>query len=261
MTSLLGNHGAGFGPLFAKENRKWWGTSRWWMQALLWVLMLNGLLAVVLFVLPTLTTPDGEAVMPESPIVGGIQIFFGLGAMALAIATPVLMQDEIIGERQTGTADWILSKPVARSAFILSKAAAHALSTTLLLVLIPALVAYGLFALAEPGAVPAGPFVLATGLLLLHTLFYLSLALLLGVLAPSRSWVLGISIGFFFAGQIITGFVPLLDAITPWTLGKVAAALLLNTDVPGWILLPALATAAWILAFLTVAVWRFRQAE
>ena len=131
MTTTLANHGAGFRPLFVKENRKWWGTSRWWVQLLLWVIVLNGLLATILFVLPTLTTPEGEPVMPDSPIDGGIQIFFGIGALALAIAVPVLMQDEIISEKQSGTADWILSKPVARSAFILSKAAAHSTSVTL----------------------------------------------------------------------------------------------------------------------------------
>jgi ABC-2 type transport system permease protein len=261
MTTIFADNGAGFRPLFAKENRKWWGTSRWWLQLLLWVVVLNGLLATILFVLPTVTTPDGEPVMPESPIDGGIQIFFGLGALALAIAIPVLMQDEIIGEKLSGTADWILSKPVARSAFILSKAGAHALNVTLLLVIIPALGAYGLFTLAEPGAVAFVPFVLATGLTLLHTLFYLTLALLLGVLVTNRGLVLGATIGFFFTGQFVSGFVPVFDMLTPWMLPKIAIALVMDASLPVWMLLPVAMTAGWIIAFLLIALWRFQRSE
>lgn len=261
MTTIFANHGAGFRPLFVKENRKWWGTSRWWVQLLLWVVVLNGLLATILFVLPTLTTPDGEPVMPESPITGGIQIFFGLGALALAIAIPVLMQDEIIGEKQSGTADWILSKPVARSAFILSKAVAHALNVTLLLVIAPALGAYGLFTLAEPGAVAPVPFALAAALTLLHTLFYFTLALLLGVVVTNRGVVLGVTLGFFFVGQLIGGFVPVLDMLTPWMLPKIAVAWVLDASLPGWMLLPILATGGWIVVFLLIALWRFQHAE
>ena len=261
MTAIRSNRGAGFRPLFAKENRKWWGTGRWWTQLLLWLVALNGLLAVMLFILPTLTTPDGEPVMPESPISGGTQIFFGIGALALASAAPVLMQDEIIGERQSGTADWVLSKPVARSAFILSKAAAHALNVALLLVIIPALVAYGLFSLAAPGAVAPLPFALATALLLLHTLFYLVLALMLGALANNRGTVLGATIGFFFIGQFASGFVSILDIITPWALPKIAVALIMEAGLPIWMLLPVAATAIWIIAFLLIALWRFEHTE
>jgi ABC-2 type transport system permease protein len=261
MTTILANHGAGFRPLFVKENRKWWGTSRWWVQLLLWLGVLNGLLAAILFVLPTLTTPDGEPVMPEPPIDGGIQIFFGLGALALAIAIPVLMQDEIIGEKQSGTADWILSKPVAPSAFILSKAAAHSLSVALLLVIAPAVIAYALFTLAEPGTVALVPFVLAVGLTLLHTLFYLVLALLLGVLVNNRGLVLGVTLGFFFAGQLIGGFVPDLDMLTPWLLPRIAVALVMEGSLPGPLLLPVLTTACWIVVFLVIALWRFERSE
>lgn len=261
MTTILSNHGAGFRPLFVKENRKWWGTSRWWVQLLLWVGVLNGLLAAVLFLLPTLTTPDGETVMTDSPIEGGIQIFFGIGALALAIAIPVLMQDEIIGEKQSGTADWILSKPVARSAFILSKAVTHTLNVTLLLVIAPAVLAYVLFTLSEPGMVALVPFVLAVGLTLLHTLFYLVLALLVGVLVSNRGVVLGVTIGFFFIGQLIGGFIPILDVLTPWILPRVAVALVLEGTLPGLLLLPILTTTLWVIIFLMITLWRFERAE
>lgn len=31
----------GFANLFRKENRTWWGTRRWWINLILWPLMLG----------------------------------------------------------------------------------------------------------------------------------------------------------------------------------------------------------------------------
>ncbi|MCD6345659.1 MAG: hypothetical protein J7M17_08695, partial [Anaerolineae bacterium] len=39
----------GFSNLFRKENEAWWGTRRWWINALLWTVLLGGLTAIMLF--------------------------------------------------------------------------------------------------------------------------------------------------------------------------------------------------------------------
>jgi ABC-2 type transport system permease protein len=44
----------------------------------------------------------------------GRQIFFGLGILALSLGAIVLLQDSIIEEKNNGTAEWVLSKPVSR---------------------------------------------------------------------------------------------------------------------------------------------------
>ena len=43
----------GFANLLRKENGEWWHTRRWWTQSLLWLLIINGILALALWVLPT----------------------------------------------------------------------------------------------------------------------------------------------------------------------------------------------------------------
>ena len=48
----------GFANLFYKENREWWHTGRWWMQSLLWLLVANGFLAMVLWLMPVMD-PEG----------------------------------------------------------------------------------------------------------------------------------------------------------------------------------------------------------
>ena len=39
----------GFTNLFRKENRAWWGTRRWWINALTWTMLLCGLTGIILF--------------------------------------------------------------------------------------------------------------------------------------------------------------------------------------------------------------------
>src|SRR5512135_751411 len=36
----------GFGNLFANENERWWKTPRWLVQVLVWLVVVNGLLAI-----------------------------------------------------------------------------------------------------------------------------------------------------------------------------------------------------------------------
>ncbi|MBZ0294308.1 MAG: ABC transporter permease [Anaerolineae bacterium] len=251
----------GFRPLFAKETRKWWGTNRWWVQALLWLVLLNGVLAMTLFVLPGLTTPEGEAVMSDTPFEAGMQVFFGLSAMALAIGVAILTQDEIIGEKEAGTAAWVLSKPISRSAFILSKVTAHAISVTVLMILLPVTGAYILFTFSGAGEVLLINYVIAAALILLHTLFYLMLTLMMGVLATSRGIVLGVSLGFFLIGQLVAGFLPVLDFVTPWLLPNIAVGVGLGGIVPEWTFLPVLASLGWILVFLFITIRQFKRTE
>jgi hypothetical protein len=49
----------GFANLFRKENRAWWGTRRWWMNALLWSGGLGGLVSMMLFILPSMAEATG----------------------------------------------------------------------------------------------------------------------------------------------------------------------------------------------------------
>ena len=100
----------GFANLFSKEHRAWWGTRRWWINALLWTVLLGGLTAIMLF-LPNEEVL--EATQAEITQAGGVvaytlwiglNVFFEFGVSILAIGTVVLAQDLIIGERQSGVA-------------------------------------------------------------------------------------------------------------------------------------------------------------
>lgn len=257
---------AGFGPLLRRELHKWWQTHSlrlpsgqvWWVQALLWLLIVNGFLAIVLFVIPRLPVPEGQAAMPGEPLVNGLQAFFQVGGMALSIGVIILAQDEIIGEKQSGTAEWLLSKPVARPAFLLSKVAAHGIAILFIMLGLQGVVAYA--QLSAVGQVGVPRFLAALGVLGLHLLFYLTLALLVGVVAKSRGPVLAVTFGSLLGGQILAVLEPLV-LFTPWKLLDVGAAVAVGAPLLPELIGPIVATAIWCLLFVAIMLWQFERLE
>ena len=112
----------GFANLLRKENGMWWGTRRWWVQSLVWLLTLNGFIAFLIWLVPVLD-PGGETVSPSE----GLEVFMVFLGFFGAIGVMVLTQGAIVGEKRSGTVAWILSNPVSRSAFILSKLIGNAM--------------------------------------------------------------------------------------------------------------------------------------
>lgn len=249
----------GFTNLLQRENQNWWPLGRALTRAVLWVLLLNGILALSLFVFPTLTEPNGNPLMDEDPLQMSSQLFVGLATVGLAIGVVVAMQDTIIEEVLLGTAAWVLSKPVSHTAFVVAKLVANVVGLLLLMVLPSALVAYGLFWLYEPGAYTWLNFAGMMAVVTLHALFYLSLTLLMGTLTTRRGVLLAVTLGSLLGG----GMVPIktLVQISPWQLQQVGLMVLFDMplDSLAWTMIGA--TAVWSIIFLVTAVWRFERSE
>jgi ABC-2 type transport system permease protein len=249
----------GFNNLLRRENQKWWPLRPALMRAFLWVLLLNGILALSLFVFPTLTDPNGNPVMDEDPLQMSSQLFAGLAAVGLAIGVIVALQDSIIEEVQLGTAAWVLSKPVSRTAFVAAKLVANVVGLLFLMVLPSALAAYGLFWLYEPGAFTWLNFAGMMAVVTLHALFYLTLTLLMGTLTTRRGVLLAVTLGSLLGG----GMVPIkaLVQISPWQLQQVGLMVLYDMPLDSMALTMIGATAVWCIIFLVTAVWRFERSE
>jgi len=254
---------SGFANLLRNENFEWWGSRRWLTQAGLWLLILNGLVALVMFVTPAVmqVTPDDNAGAMD-PISMGIPAFFQIGATALAIGTVILVQGEIVGERQSGITEWILSKPVARPAYFLAKMVAHSIGIFAIMIWFQSTVAYGLFWLANGDPLPLLPFLVGVGGLTLHTFFYLTLTLMLGVFAKTRSQVFGVAMGSLFGGMILSSIVHQFGMVTPWSLPNILPALVMEISLPlTTTLLPILMTAIWSIGFVAAALWKLARLE
>jgi len=246
----------GFRNLFARENRAWWGGKRWLGHLLLGAMILNGFLAATLFVLPVVARLKGE---PFSPYEVGIQVFFGLGCIALALEAIIVTQDAVIGEKLTGTAEWVLSKPVSRSAYLLSKLAANALAIFSIQIIFQSGVAYAIFTLA--GAQPTGAFFIGVGLMALHTLFYLVLTLFLGVVSNNRGIVLGVALGSLLGGSILVSFFGPLTMWTPWPLATLAGGITLSAELPPVLMIAPVFTALWCALGLFLSLRLFQKVE
>ena len=112
----------GLSNLLDNEFGRWWRTRRWWTQALMWA----GIIGFLLGALVLRGNEEDRA---------GSILFYGIIASIIpSIAVIIMMQSALIGEKHNGTAAWVLSKPVARTAFILAKLVANSLTVLVTLV-------------------------------------------------------------------------------------------------------------------------------
>lgn len=258
----------GFANLFRKENRAWWGTRRWWVNALLWTGMLGGLVGLVLFMLPPVAEAAGDPNVAAAggPVAFGLEmgrtVFFELGTMALAIGVIVLCQDLVVDEKQSGLSEWLLAKPVTRRAYVLAKLAASVLAVLALLVGLPSAAAYALLSVRTGAFFPFLPFLGGVGVMAVHTLFYLALTLALGTFFTSRPPILGIALGVLLGGNLLMGFLKPLLSVTPWALGKVASLAASGQSVPpGLLWSPLAASVLWSVGFVLLALAKFEKTE
>ncbi len=258
----------GFSNLFRKDNQSWWGTHRWWINALLWTVLLGGLTAIMLF------GPNEElreASAADIALLGGetayilsvaFTAFFEFGVPVLAIGAIIQTQDLILDETQSGLAEWLLAKPVSRRAFISAKLAANLIPVLVVMIGLPALLTYGLVSYRLGEYFPILPYLGAVGMLAVHTLFYLTLTLLLGTLFNSRGPILGITLGSVLGGNLLGGLLPLLFLVTPWMLPKLSALAASGQPFPAEVgLAPLLAAGVWSVVFITAAFLKFEKAE
>lgn len=254
---------AGFSNLLRKENRDWWGTKRWLVQVIIWTLILNGILATLL----TAPTEQGGGAPPESKDVLGLTVFFALAGIALGIGVVISGQGEVIDEKRSGTAAWILSKPVSRGAFILAKLISNAITILVIMVLLQGAIAYLLIRGLTGSALPIGGFLAALGVLYLGVMFYFTLTLMLSAISNNRGAAIGIPLVILFSYQFLINVAPWLGQIMPWGLtsslgsNTTSIALRLALEQPLASITPILATLAWCVLFVVAAMWRFNREE
>jgi ABC-2 type transport system permease protein len=242
----------GLPNLLSAGFRAWWGTSTWWIQLLIWIGVTNVPLAALLW-------SDAEVGETEPLTV------FAIMAMFTAVAVAIIMQDEIVGEKKSGTAAWVLSKPVSRTAFVVAKLVPNGVGMLATMVVAPGIVAYVLASLRGLEVDPIG-YVGGLAVIGLNLVFYLTLTLMLGTMLSSAGAVIGIALAFAFGQQFLVQIPPLAEVI-PWALvaplGQSpvsdASALMVGAPVPAPMAI-VVAAAASVL-FVTLAVRQFDRAE
>jgi ABC-2 type transport system permease protein len=259
----------GFSNLFRKESHAWWGSLSWLVKMFVWIAIVDGILAIVTLV-PSINaanetdqSPSGFKEPLEETALG---IFFMMASMIPACGVIILGQDTIIDERIMGTAAWVLSKPVSRAAFLLSKLSAKAIGILGTMVLAQGFVAYIICKVAVGISLSIPGFLAGLGLVYLILIFMLALTLMLGTLFHSRGPVVGIPLAFV-AGIYLWGIVPWLGNFMPTNLiidlgsARPSLAVALAQGQPLPTVTPLIGTVILTLIFTLVALWRFQREE
>lgn len=250
----------GLNNLLRGEFSSWFRSRKWWAHILMWVLAIN----LILFFTIMGAEDDPEAAAEEEDAVGLYGIF---GGMFVMVGVIIVMQGAIYGEKASGTAAWILSKPVSRTAFVVSKLVGNGVGLMVTAVLVPGLIAYvELYAALESWPVLLG-FLAGVATLGLNMLFWLTLTLMLGTFFDSLGPIIGIPLTFAFSQQIIGGLLPFVIYIFPYALSAPAGddypsllSSFINGETP-FSYLPLLATACFSVVFTAVAIVRFEREE
>ncbi len=262
---------AGLWTLVRKENRDWWSTRTWLIQSVAWLLIVDGLMLIVMLVssdpaMLAQADPATAAQLADNTTVP-VSKFFEFAGFALALGVAIMAQDEIIGEKRSGSAAWILSKPVSRTAFVLSKLVGNLPGIMVVMVLLPGAVAYLVVSAYRAGPLPLAGFLAGLAALLLYLLVFLALTLMLGTLSNSRGLVLGVPLILILGFQIYMVFLSPLYPLLPQSLTMsgggatdgLAQALALGHPVTS--VVPIVANVVWIVLFVSIAVWRLEREE
>ncbi|HEU4320946.1 MAG TPA: ABC transporter permease subunit [Acidimicrobiia bacterium] len=244
----------GLSNLLRKEFGQWFTTKLWWIQTLIWVFILNGVTTVIML--------DSSGMAADELMRESVQTYFLVGATSIGIGIVLTLQGAIVGEREMGTAAWVVSKPASRTAFVASKLIAHFTGFALTAIVIPSVVFLITARLLLPQSVAYGPFAMGVAVTALNVLFFVTLTLALGCLFKGRGPIAGIGITLILMGQFFKGMLPeTIVMATPWLLGDVAASFAIQQPPAFNRTVPMIVAAAEIVILALVGIWRFNREE
>jgi ABC-2 type transport system permease protein len=255
---MLSGHGweRGLNNLLRSGLARWFKTRMWWIQCLIW----GGIIGILLSAMVFNSQPPGFNDL--------LMIFAVSVGLFPAVGVTIIMQDALVGEKREGTAAWVLSKPVTRPAFVLSKVIANALGVLVTMVVVPCALAFALISLTDYPAIDPLGFIGAMGVIFISHFFFLSLTLMLGAFFSSRGPVIGIPLAILFFQQNILGFLPSLRYFLPWNLviplgntNPLVLSLMMRSSVQSDHLITLVVILIESILFLLIGLWRFNREE
>jgi ABC-2 type transport system permease protein len=252
----------GLANLLQGEYSAWFKSSRWWKHLLVWLAIVNGMMGIMLIAVVE-AAKDGNDGPP-------LLFMYGIfGGMFVAFGVMIIMQRVLVREKQSGTAAWVLSKPVTRTAFVVSRLFVNTLGILLTSVIVPGAVLYitlGLFS-ALGWLSPVG-YAAALVMVALHTFYWIALVLMMGTLVESSAAVIAVPMTLYFVFWYGPSLVPALLYVSPILLtfspapeqvNALSVAFMTGEPVASW--LPLISTVVSCAVFIAVAIWRFNRQE
>jgi ABC-2 type transport system permease protein len=243
---------------------RWFKTKTWWIQCLIW----GGLAAI--FVSPSILLKVPPR-LDESLMISFIFIGF-----FPAVGVIIIMQDAIVGEKREGTAAWVLSKPLTRLSFVLSKVIANCVGILVTMIFVPFCLSFAILSIGHHSSFFSLGFFEVMGVMFINHYFFLSMTLMLGSFFNSRGAVIGIPLAVLFLlplavlffQQPILHFLPFLKYVLPWNLivplgltNSLVISLAMGTPVQSYHMVLLLVIVLESVLFTLISIWRFNKEE
>jgi ABC-2 type transport system permease protein len=252
----------GLGNLLQGEYSAWFKSSRWWKQLIIWFSIIN-VMMVIMIIASAKAAQQGDDGPP-------VLFMYGIfGGMFVAFGVMIIMQRVLIKEKQSGTAAWVLSKPVTRTAFVVSRLVVNSIAILLSSVLVPGVILYGTLGLfSDLGWLSPLGFGAALVIVSLHTFYWITLVLMMGTLVESSAAVMAVPMALFFFFWMGTGLLPILIYLSPLLLtfspapdqmSALSVSLMTGQPVFSW--WPLISTVVSCVIFISVAIRRFNRQE
>ena len=264
----------GLQNLISREGRQWLHTRRWWVQLLFWFILLNGFVMFGLFVMPNLiaestaeieqATASGAEVMTAEEFQQDVpNALFGLATLFLPVGVIILTHGQVYGEKRSGVAAWILSKPISRSTYLLAKLITDATGIIVLLVILQLIPAY--LVLSSVLIMSWMDYLQATGLLILLLLFYQTFTMMMSVVGNSTEIILGVSFAVLLGGLVLknalVSTVGDIVFLTPWMLPDAITIVLSGQALPQQFQMTVIAVGVLTAVWLGIMFWQFQNQE
>ena len=253
----------GLGNLLRGEVSSWFKSSRWLKHFVVWLVIVNMFMVIFVY------AASEEAKNPvEGPGMDLLMMYGIFGGMFVAIGAMIIVQGAIVGEKRSGTAAWVLSKPVTRTAFVVSRLLGNTLGVLVTSVLLPGVLVYvTLGAISDLGWLPPLDFLAGLGAIALSIFFWVTLTLMAGTFFDSTGGVIAIPMVVFFAMWFVPSiltflidFSPVILVVGPGDVYPAVSGSLMSGQSPfSW--MPVISTAIFSIVFIAVAIWRFNQQE
>jgi ABC-2 type transport system permease protein len=247
--------------MLKKENSMWLRNWKWLIQSIVWSIAITGSVTFIMYLITTLPAAvKPEVISSYGMGAAALQFFFNIAGFVSVIAVIILTNDMIISERESGTAEWVLSKPLSRKAFVISKLVTAVIWIPSIIVILQGFLLV-IVAHLFGGAVDIIPFIKGLSLIWLICFFYITMVLFLGTMTVSRGAVFGISFFFFLLGSIVPLLFPKTYYLMPWKLADIAFSVSLSISWSAKVVLPIIITGFWSVLFIVGSLWRIERIE
>ena len=205
---------AGWTTMFHKELLEWFRTRRFLITTVVATLIMV-VIPIGVWIVEYDGLTAGRATLPADDAASARTDGAGTLLTMSSYLAIVLTAGMLVREREAGTAQWVLTKPVSRVSYGLAKWAANSVGVILALIVVPGAIALGSFAALYH--VPGWSWtdqLLAVGLVAVHAVVVVALMLVLGSIFTSIAPVIAVALGVSAGPMILAPLVA--DSVLRW---------------------------------------------